>query len=110
MRAEGLQAHALRVGEVLRGALRGLAARHALIGDVRGAGLYTGVELVLGGDPRRPAGAEALAVLEGLRERRVLTSVCGPTNSTLKLRPPLAFQESDVEWLVGALEGALSAL
>lgn len=104
---EGLQEHARRTGEALRAELRLLADRHPLIGDVRGAGLYTGVELILDGDPRRPATAQALAVLEGLRARRVLTSVCGPTNSTLKLRPPLPFGGDDLTWLVEALDGAL---
>jgi 4-aminobutyrate aminotransferase-like enzyme len=110
IRVEDLQAKALATGGVLRAALRELATRHDLIGDVRGAGLYTGVELVRSRATSEPATSEALEVLERLRERGVLTSVCGPTNSILKLRPPLAFGEEDVPRLVAALDGALGAI
>ncbi|MBO9577622.1 MAG: aspartate aminotransferase family protein [Microbacteriaceae bacterium] len=110
IRAERLQARALATGDVLRAELRALAERHPAIGDVRGAGLYTGVELVTDRDAKTPATGQALRVLEELRERRVLTSVCGPTNSVLKLRPPLAFTPDDVPRLVEALEGALAAV
>ncbi|PYY55875.1 MULTISPECIES: aspartate aminotransferase family protein [unclassified Curtobacterium] len=110
VRDEGLQERALHVGRVLRDGLRELAGTHAVIGDVRGAGQYTGVELVLHGDPAQPASTTALDLLEELRERRVLTSVCGPTNNVLKLRPPLALRETDVPRLLDALDGGLTAL
>jgi len=109
IRAERLQEHALTTGAALRVALAGLAERHDAIGDVRGAGLYTGLELVADRATKAPASDLALRVLEELRERRVLTSVCGPTNSVLKLRPPLAFSETDIQRLVEALDGALIA-
>jgi 4-aminobutyrate aminotransferase-like enzyme len=114
IRDEGLQEHARVTGIAFREALRTLAESHPVIGDVRGAGLYTGVELVVAGSdadgPGVPATDLALDVLEELRERRVLTSVCGPTNNVLKLRPPLAFQESDIPRLVLALDESLRAL
>ena len=49
-------------------------------------------------------------MIEALRERGVLTSVAGPHGNVLKLRPPLAFQEQDIDWLVGALDQSLAAL
>jgi 4-aminobutyrate aminotransferase-like enzyme len=110
IRDEGLQEHALVTGEAFRTALSSLAVAHPSVGDVRGAGLYTGVELVVDFATREPATALALDLLEELRDRRVLTSVCGPTNSVLKLRPPLAFQESDIPRLVDALDESLTAL
>ncbi|MFT4233498.1 MAG: aspartate aminotransferase family protein [Microbacterium sp.] len=109
IRSEGLQQHALETGNALRAALAQLADDHPSIGDVRGAGLYTGLELVTDRDSKEPATSVALAVLDALRERRVLTSVCGPTNSVLKLRPPLAFTESDIPRLVDALDASLDA-
>ncbi|MGB4778381.1 aspartate aminotransferase family protein [Microbacterium sp.] len=108
IRREGLQEHALATGIAFRAALRELSASHAVIGDVRGAGLYTGVELVLDADSRTPATTIALDVIEGLRRQRVLTSVCGPSNNVLKLRPPLAFAESDIPRAITALDTALS--
>ncbi|ROQ39635.1 4-aminobutyrate aminotransferase-like enzyme [Frondihabitans sp. PhB188] len=110
IRDDGLQAKALRVGAVLRDAIRELVPAHPGIGDVRGSGQYTGVEIVDDPGTKVAGTRSALALLEELRDRRVLTSVCGPTNSVLKLRPPLAFDEDDVPRLVEALDGSLTAL
>jgi 4-aminobutyrate aminotransferase-like enzyme len=109
IRDEGLQEHALVTGSALRAALGALAGSHDVIGDVRGAGLYTGVELVTDRSSKVPATELALGVIEGLRERGVLTSVCGPDSNILKLRPPLALRESDIPFLAEALDGALDA-
>jgi 4-aminobutyrate aminotransferase-like enzyme len=109
IRDEGLQEHALVTGSVLRAALSALAGSHDVIGDVRGAGLYTGLELVTDRASKAPATGLALDVIEGLRERGVLTSVCGPDSNILKLRPPLALRESDIPFLAEALDGALGA-
>ena len=108
IRTEGLQQHALKTGLAFRAALRELADRHEAIGDVRGAGLYTGVELVSDRASKQRDASTALAVLEGLRRRGVLTSVCGPGNNVLKLRPPLAFAASDIPRAIDALDGALT--
>ncbi|WFE20720.1 aminotransferase class III-fold pyridoxal phosphate-dependent enzyme [Solwaraspora sp. WMMD937] len=109
IRDDELQSHALVTGESLRAGLRELAGTHPAIGDVRGVGLYTGVELVPDGTTRGPATGLALDVIEELRARRVLTSVCGPANNVLKLRPPLPFAASDIPQLIEALDGALTA-
>jgi 4-aminobutyrate aminotransferase-like enzyme len=109
IRDEGLQQHALETGASLRASLSELADSHDAIGDVRGAGLYTGLELVTDRSSRTPASELALAVIEGLRERGVLTSVCGPDNNVLKLRPPLALATSDIPRLAEALHEALRA-
>jgi len=109
IRDDELQSHALTTGESLRAGLRELAGTHPAIGDVRGVGLYTGVELVPDGASREPATGLALDVIEELRARRVLTSVCGPANNVLKLRPPLPFAAADIPQLIEALDGALTA-
>lgn len=109
IREEKLQAHSLNVGEQLRGELARLADRHPCVGDVRGAGLFTGFELVSDRETKAPDKALALDVIERLRAERVLTSVAGPYGNVLKLRPPLAFQRGDIDWLVGSLDKVLTA-
>jgi 4-aminobutyrate aminotransferase-like enzyme len=109
LRTEGLQQHSLEVGSELREALAGLQAAHPRVGDVRGAGLFIGVELVRDPATREPDRDLALALLERLRERGVLTSVAGGNGNVLKIRPTLAFQRHDVDWLVGALDESLTA-
>jgi 4-aminobutyrate aminotransferase-like enzyme len=110
IRAEGLQRHSAEVGAETLAALRELMATHEAVGDVRGAGLFIGLELVVDRTTREPDRDLALALLEQLRDRGVLTSVAGPHGNVLKLRPPLAFQRADVDWLVGALDESLTAL
>ena len=105
---EGLQEHARVTGAALRAELAGLMDAHPSIGDVRGAGLFTGLELVADRGTREPDGALALDVIERLRDRHVLTSVAGPHGNVLKLRPPLPFDTSDIDWLVGAIDEVLT--
>jgi len=109
MRDEDLQANALRVGTRMREELRALVRDHPRIGDVRGAGLYVGVDVVTDRESRTPDVAGALDLVEALRERRVLTSVCGPGN-VLKLRPPLVFDDADLDRLLTELDDALRGL
>jgi 4-aminobutyrate aminotransferase-like enzyme len=108
VRDEGLQDNARTVGDGLQASLRELAGRHPAIGDVRGAGLFIGVELV-----REDGGPDedlALHVVNGLRERHVLLGTAGLHNNVLKVRPPLVFSARDAERLVTALDAALSAV
>lgn len=107
---ERLQAHSLEVGIRLRDELSRLGERHEAVGDVRGAGLFIGFELVSDREARTPDRTLALNVIEHLREEGVLTSVAGPHGNVLKLRPTLAFQHADIDWLVGSLDRALAAL
>lgn len=110
IRTEGLQEHALVVGRQFRAALTDLATRHPVIGDIRGAGLYTGVELVLDAAAGTPATAVALALIEEMRRRGVLTSVCGPANNILKLRPPLSFDGADIPRAIEVMDAALASV
>jgi 4-aminobutyrate aminotransferase-like enzyme len=106
---EGLQARAARVGARLRRELTALAAVDPRIGDVRGAGLYLGVDVVTDPVSKTPDVATALDLVEALRDRRVLTSVCGPGN-VLKLRPPLVFDDSDADRLLETFDDSLRSL
>ncbi len=106
LRDEGLQENARLVGERLRAQVRGLD--HACVGDVRGAGLFTGVELV------HPDGSEdgdlTLAVVNGLQRRRVLVATGGLNNNVLKVRPPLCFSDDDADRFVTELDAVLTEL
>jgi 4-aminobutyrate aminotransferase-like enzyme len=104
---EHLEENALRVGDYLMSALKELQARHPLIGDVRGSGLFLGLDLVQDRETRRPATSEAAYVVNRLRERGILTGSDGPYHNVIKLRPPLIFCEADSELLVATLNSIL---
>lgn len=107
---QGLQQNALQVGGYLRERLAALGERHALVGEVRGAGLFIGVELVTDRAARTPATAEAARVVNGLRQRQVLLSATGPAANVLKIRPPLVFEREHADLLVERLDAVLAGL
>jgi 4-aminobutyrate aminotransferase-like enzyme/Ser/Thr protein kinase RdoA (MazF antagonist) len=104
---EGLRENARRVGARLRAGCEELAARHPLVGDVRGAGLFLGIELVRDRATREPAPAETRAVVERLRDAGILVGVEGPLRNVVKIRPPLVFSAADADLLLTALDAAL---
>jgi 4-aminobutyrate aminotransferase-like enzyme len=105
---ENLMGNALQVGEYLRTRLRELAGVHGRIGDVRGAGLFIGIELIETGDPARPLSSTP-AVINAMRDRRVLIGAAGRWGNVLKVRPPLCFSKANAEQVVSALAEALEA-
>jgi 4-aminobutyrate aminotransferase-like enzyme len=107
---QGLQQNALLVGGYLRERLAALGQRHALVGEVRGAGLFVGVELVTDRTTRTPATAQAARVVNGLRQRQVLLSATGPHANVLKIRPPLVFQREHADLLVERLDEVLAGI
>jgi 4-aminobutyrate aminotransferase-like enzyme/Ser/Thr protein kinase RdoA (MazF antagonist) len=104
---EGLQARARDRGDLLLAGLRELARRHPQVGDVRGHGLFLGVELSTDRDTREPATAEAERVKEALKRRGVLISTDGPDDNVLKIKPPLVLSAGDCEHFLEALDEAL---
>jgi len=104
---EQLQANALHVGTHLMDSLRGLMERRALIGDVRGSGLFVGIELVLDRETLEPAPAQAAYVANRMRERGILLSTDGPFHNILKIKPPLVFTEENADFLVATLDEIL---
>jgi 4-aminobutyrate aminotransferase-like enzyme len=105
---ERLQHRAAVLGERLLAGLRGLAKEHELVGDVRGSGLFVGVELVADRAARTPDGAAASAVVEAAKARGVLVSTDGPDHDVIKIKPPMALDERDVDRAVTALDEALA--
>ena len=105
---ENLQRNAHEVGQYLRDRLTALRARHPQVGEVRGAGLFIGVELVTDRVTGSPATDLAAKVVNALRQRQVLLSATGPQAHVLKIRPPLVFQRAHADWLVERLDDVLS--
>ncbi len=108
IRDEKLQENAHAVGTNLKAALNELKPRHSLIGDVRGLGLFLGVELVLDLETLAPATAEAAYVAERMREKGILVSTDGPFRNVLKIKPPLCFTRENAAFLVATLDQILS--
>ncbi len=104
---EGLQDHALEVGEHLMAGLRALKDKHALIGDVRGSGLFIGVELVKDRASKEPAADEADYIINRLRGMEILMSTDGPMHNVLKIKPPMVFGAEDADRMIEALDEVL---
>ena len=104
---EGLLANAAAVGADLLADLAALEARHAVLRNVRGAGLFVGADLVA---PDGDSAALADQVVNRLRDRRVLLAATGPGRDVLKIRPPLVFSSADAGRLVEALDDVLDTL
>jgi 4-aminobutyrate aminotransferase-like enzyme len=109
VRDEGLQQNALRVGTRLRERLRQLMDRHALIGDVRGVGLFLGIELVRDRGTLEPAKEEAAQLIDELCRRGILTGTDGPHRNVIKIKGPLVLTESDADMAVRVIDDVLTA-
>jgi 4-aminobutyrate aminotransferase-like enzyme/murein DD-endopeptidase MepM/ murein hydrolase activator NlpD len=108
LRDGALQGHAREVGSRMTEGLQELARRHECIGDVRGRGLFLGLELVRDPDTREPDGALADYLVQRARERGVLLSTDGPHHNVVKLKPPMVFGREDGDRVVGLLDELLS--
>jgi 4-aminobutyrate aminotransferase-like enzyme len=105
---DGLIAHAATIGEELRSGIAALAQRHAAIGDVRGAGMFVGVELVTDRATREPDRQTTSRVVNLLRDKGILLSACAKGHNVLKIRPPLILSSEQVALVVQALDESLS--
>jgi len=104
---EGLQANATAVGDHMLAGLRELQERHPVIGDVRGMGLFLGVEMVRDRETLEPATEAASYLANRLREHRILIGTEGPHDNILKIRPPLTFGHDDAEMMLGRMDRIL---
>ncbi len=107
LREERLQENALHVGHHWLQSLRELMNRHAIIGDVRGSGLFLGIELVRDRLTLEPADTEASYIVNRLREHAILAGTDGPHHNVIKLRPPLVFTQDDADFFVITLDRIL---
>ncbi|MFQ6109165.1 MAG: aminotransferase class III-fold pyridoxal phosphate-dependent enzyme, partial [Candidatus Aminicenantales bacterium] len=104
---EKLQENALRVGVHLKHGLEGLKERFELVGDVRGLGLFLGVELVLDHETLEPASEQALLIIERMKELGIILSVEGSFSNVLKIKPPMVFSEENADFLLHCMEKVL---
>ena len=105
---ERLQEHALRVGDHLLAGLRRLMDRYPIIGDVRGSGLWLGVELVRNRETLEPATEEASLIVNRMRDQGILLGTDGPYHNVIKIRPPMPFSTGDSDLLCATLDRVLT--
>jgi len=103
---EGLKEHAKRTGNYLKDHLRGLQKSHSVIGDVRGHGLFLGMEL--NGLDGQPLTDLAILLKNKLREQHILVSTDGPHDNVIKIKPPLSFNQANCDELVSKIDTILS--
>jgi 4-aminobutyrate aminotransferase-like enzyme len=101
---EGLIAHATRTGTALRQGIAALAERYEAIGDVRGVGMFVGVEIVADRATRAPDRALTSRVVNLLRDKGILISGCAKGHNVLKIRPPLVLNGEQVDMVVQGLD------
>ncbi len=107
---EDLQTHAARVGENMLTGLRALMDKHDIIGDVRGIGLFIGIELVKDKCTLIPATSKAAEMVNRLKNRGILLGTDGPFNNVIKIKPPMVITMDDADMFVRVFDDALSTM
>ncbi len=110
IRDEKLHEHAFEVGSRMLEGLGALKSRHAIVGDVRGMGLFIGVELVRDRETLEPATREAEDLINRLEQRGVLLSTDGPHHNVLKIKPPMVITGDDVDMVVRLIDDELDRM
>jgi len=109
--SEGLDKHAAAVGKYLISRFQQLKVELEIIGDVRGSGLFVGIELIRDAKTLEPATIETSFLCTRLKEEyRVLTSIDGPNDNVLVVKPPMVFSNEDVDEFVSAFVSAVNDL
>jgi 4-aminobutyrate aminotransferase-like enzyme len=106
--SEKLQENALTVGDYLKNKLTELMEFYPLIGDVRGLGLFIGVELVLNRTSLEPAPVHASYIIERMKEKGILVSIDGPLHNVIKIKPPLVFTQENADHFVQTFQSILA--
>jgi 4-aminobutyrate aminotransferase-like enzyme len=107
---EGLQENALQVGNYLLEGMRALMHTHSIIGDVRGSGLFIGVELVKDRLTKEPATEAIKLIVEKMKDKGFLMGVDGPYNNVFKIKPPIIFSMENAKDLLTNLDTVLASL
>lgn len=105
---EQLQEHALLIGNYLKQKLCDLKLKHKNIGDVRGLGLFLGVELVTNRTYNIPDKELATFLVNQMKQQGILLSTDGPYQNVIKIKPPMIFTKENCNMLVGAMDEILS--
>ena len=104
-----LRENALTVGNYLINGFRKMQQRFDIIGDVRGQGLFLGIELVTDRKTKAPATALARKINDGARERGILMGTEGPHDNVLKMRPSMVFSRANADHLLSVLADSFEA-
>jgi len=104
---EGLIGNARETGGYLMNGLREIGNRHIQIGDIRGSGLFIGLELVHDRETKAPAPEIASELINRLRRRGILIGAAGRYGNTLKIRPPLCFTKANADMFITACDEVL---
>lgn len=107
---EELQNNAQEAGKYLLNGLNLLQQKNSLIGDVRGRGLFIGVEIIKNNYKLSPDATVADKIVNALRQKRVLISSDGPNHNVLKIKPPMVFNIQDADYLLESLEAVLKKI
>jgi 4-aminobutyrate aminotransferase-like enzyme/Ser/Thr protein kinase RdoA (MazF antagonist)/murein DD-endopeptidase MepM/ murein hydrolase activator NlpD len=104
---EGLMDNAKQMGERLLSGLHSLQEKHVIVGDVRGYGLFIGLDLVMDRETREPGTKLADYVKNRMRDHRILMGTEGPADNILKIRPPLTIEADDVDMILHVMDQVL---
>ncbi len=107
IKTDKLRENALETGRYFQQKLRELQQKFQLIGDVRGLGLFIGVELVEDRSSKEPATETAARLIEYFKHHKILLSTEGPFYNVLKIKPPLAFNRDDANKFIAVFEQGL---
>lgn len=107
---ENLRENAIAVGTRLLDGLQELKEKHSIIGDVRGVGMFIGIDLVKDRTSREPATAEAQHVITRLKQEFILFSADGPYRNVLKFKPPMVLSLDDADHLLKTLDSILDEI
>lgn len=107
---ENLMQNADKVGKALADGLRSLSKKFSIIGDVRGSGLFIGVEIICGDDDITPSASLTKNIVNGLRNRRILVGSDGKHHNVLKIRPPMVFDNANTDFFLQMFDNVLTDL
>ncbi|MBM43578.1 MAG: aminotransferase [Phycisphaerae bacterium] len=110
IRDEALQERARTLGGRFLDGLGELKERHRIVGDVRGQGLFLGIELVKDPETLEPAAHEATRLVNHMQQQGVLLSTDGPLHNVIKIKPPMVIEEGDIDMTLRLLDDALGQL
>lgn len=107
---EKLQQHAAQVGKILLMGLESMQLKYKFIGDVRGLGLFIGIDLVKSPLTKEASPEIADYCVKRLKEERVIMSTEGKYGNVLKFKPPMVFTASNAQYLLSKLDGIFSEI
>ncbi len=105
---ENLLVNAMQSGQYMQRKLESLSERFPVLGDVRGAGLFLGSEIVESRESRAPDAAHGRALINAMRDEGVLMGLIGRFDNLLKIRPPMPFNREHADQLFETLESVLA--